>query len=49
MFENWKMVIGVDQPVFSEMPRIQVVRSSLYNHLYHQMILTYMENEFKEG
>ena len=43
------MLIGGDKLVFPEMLRIQVVRSSLYNHLYHQMILTYMENEFKEG
>jgi len=35
MFTNWKMVMGSDVPVFPEMPRIQVVRGFLYNHLYH--------------
>ena len=35
MFENWKMVMGNDTPIFPEMPRIQVVRGFLMNHLYH--------------
>lgn len=35
MFENWKMVMGSDTPIFPEMPRIQVVRGFLMNHLYH--------------
>lgn len=35
MFENWKMVMGSDEPIFPEMPRIQVVRGFLMNHLYH--------------
>jgi uncharacterized damage-inducible protein DinB len=35
MFENWKMVMGGTDPIFPEMPRIQVVRGFLFNHLYH--------------
>ena len=36
MFENWKMVMGSeDNVIFPEMPRVQVTRSFLYNHLYH--------------
>ena len=35
MFENWKMVMGGGEPIFPEMPRIQVVRGFLFNHLYH--------------
>ena len=35
MFENWKMVMGDTDPIFPEMPRIQVVRGFLFNHLYH--------------
>lgn len=35
MFENWKMVMGSDEPVFPEMARIQVVRGFLLNHMYH--------------
>ena len=35
MFENWKMVMGSETPLFPEMPRIQVVRGLLFNHLYH--------------
>lgn len=35
MFVNWKMVMGSEKPIFPEMPRIQVVRSFLFNHLYH--------------
>lgn len=34
MFENWKMVMD-STPIFPEMPRIQVVRTFLFNHLYH--------------
>ncbi|MEO6584454.1 MAG: DinB family protein [Ferruginibacter sp.] len=35
MFTDWKMVMGDDNPVFPVMPRIQVVRGFLFNHLYH--------------
>ncbi len=35
MFVNWKMVMGGEEPIFPVMPRIQVVRSFLFNHLYH--------------
>lgn len=35
MFENWKMVMGSDEPVFPEMARMQVVRGFLLNHMYH--------------
>ena len=35
MFDNWKMVMGGSDPIFPEMPRIQVVRGFLMNHLYH--------------
>jgi len=35
MFENWKMVMGGADPIFPEMPRIQVIRGFLFNHLYH--------------
>jgi uncharacterized damage-inducible protein DinB len=35
MFVNWKMVMGSQEPIFPEMPRIQVVRGFLFNHLYH--------------
>lgn len=35
MFENWKMVMGTPEPIFPEMPRVQVVRGFLMNHLYH--------------
>jgi uncharacterized damage-inducible protein DinB len=35
MFENWKMVMGSDEPLFPEMPRAQVIRGFLMNHLYH--------------
>lgn len=35
MFENWKMVMGGVEPIFPEMPRMQVVRGFLFNHLYH--------------
>lgn len=35
MFTNWKMVAGSDEPIFPVMPRIQVVRGFLFNHLYH--------------
>ena len=35
MFENWKMVMGNSDPMFPEMPRVQVVRGFLMNHLYH--------------
>jgi uncharacterized damage-inducible protein DinB len=35
MFENWKMIMGDSAPLFPEMPRIQVIRGFLMNHLYH--------------
>lgn len=36
LFENWKMVLGSeDNVIFPDMPRIQVVRGFLMNHLYH--------------
>ncbi len=35
MFEEWKMVAGGSDPIFPPMPRIQVVRGFLFNHLYH--------------
>ena len=36
MFENWKMVMGSeDNVIFPEMPRVQVSRGFLFNHLYH--------------
>ena len=35
MFTEWKMVAGGTDPIFPPMPRIQVVRSFLMNHLYH--------------
>ena len=35
MFTDWKMVMGGTEPVFPVMPRIQVVRGFLFNHLYH--------------
>ena len=34
MMDTWKMVVG-DKEVFPPMPRIQVVRGFLMNHLYH--------------
>lgn len=34
MFENWKMVAG-GQTLLPEMPRIQVMRGFLMNHIYH--------------
>jgi uncharacterized damage-inducible protein DinB len=35
MFTPWKMVMGSDEPIFPVMPRVQVVRGFLFNHLYH--------------
>ena len=35
MFTDWKMVAGSDEPIFPVMPRVQVARSFLFNHLYH--------------
>lgn len=35
MFQEWKMVMGGTDPIFPPMPRIQVVRGFLFNHLYH--------------
>jgi uncharacterized damage-inducible protein DinB len=34
MFAPWKMVAGGHE-IFPAMPRVQVVRGFLYNHLYH--------------
>jgi len=33
-FKEWKMEMG-GNPLFPPMPKIQVIRSFLYNHLYH--------------
>ncbi|KMQ58781.1 damage-inducible protein DinB [Chryseobacterium sp. BLS98] len=33
-FNEWKMEMG-GNPIFPPMPKIQVIRSFLYNHLYH--------------
>ena len=35
MMVDWKMVMGGTDPIFPVMPRIQVVRGFLMNHLYH--------------
>lgn len=35
MFTNWTMVMGGTEPIFPVMPRVQVVRGFLFNHLYH--------------
>jgi uncharacterized damage-inducible protein DinB len=35
MFTEWKMTMGSADALFPPMPRIQVVRGFLYNHLYH--------------
>ncbi len=35
MFKEWKMVMGGADALFPPMPRIQVVRGFLFNHLYH--------------
>ncbi|WP_316736171.1 DinB family protein [Pedobacter aquatilis] len=34
MFEKWKMVRG-DKTLLGELPRIQVIRGFLMNHIYH--------------
>lgn len=34
MMESWRMVMG-DKDIFPQMPRIQVMRGFLMNHLYH--------------
>ena len=34
MMENWSMIMG-DKELFPPMPRIQVIRGFLMNHLYH--------------
>lgn len=34
MFNNWSMVAG-GKPLMPPMPRVQVVRGFLFNHLYH--------------
>ncbi len=35
MSDNWSMIMGSKGAVYPEMPRIQVVRGFLFNHLYH--------------
>ena len=35
MFKEWKMVMGGQDALFPPMPRVQVVRGFLFNHLYH--------------
>ncbi len=35
MMKEWSMVMGGSEPLFPPMPRIQVVRGFLFNHLYH--------------
>lgn len=35
MMDEWKMVMGTEAALFPPMPRIQVVRGFLFNHLYH--------------
>lgn len=35
MFKEWKMVMGGSDALFPPMPRVQVVRGFLFNHLYH--------------
>ena len=35
MFKEWKMVMGGADALFPPMPRVQVVRGFLFNHLYH--------------
>lgn len=35
MFRDWKMTYGSDEPVIPIMPKVQVVRGFLFNHLYH--------------
>ena len=35
MFKNWKMVMGSADPIFPEMPKVNVARGFLMNHLYH--------------
>ncbi len=35
MLETWKMVMGSEDNVLMEMPRAQVTRGFLFNHLYH--------------
>ncbi len=35
MTKEWQMVMGGSEPLFPPMPKAQVVRGFLYNHLYH--------------
>jgi uncharacterized damage-inducible protein DinB len=35
MMKEWRMVMGGSEPMFPPMPKVQVVRGFLYNHLYH--------------
>ena len=35
MLTVWKMVMGGEKPLFPPMPRVQVIRNFLFNHLYH--------------
>ncbi|MEC3876039.1 DinB family protein [Chryseobacterium salviniae] len=32
---EWKMTMGGSEPIFPPMPKVQVIRGFLYNHLYH--------------
>lgn len=32
---EWKMVMGESEPLFPPMPKVQVIRGFLYNHLFH--------------
>lgn len=35
MFNTWKMVMGGTDALFPPMPRVQVIRGFLFNHMYH--------------
>lgn len=35
MTKEWRMVMGGGDPIFPVMPRVQVTRGFLFNHLYH--------------
>lgn len=35
MFTEWKMVMGSNDGLMPPMPRVQVIRGFLFNHLYH--------------
>jgi uncharacterized damage-inducible protein DinB len=44
MFKEWKMTMGGEDALFPPMPRVQVVRGFLFNHLYHHRgeMVTYL-------